>query len=82
MPHYSFLNKETEEEFDKILSIAELTEFLEENPHIKQKLSVPSIADSVRIGVTKPDVGFRELLDNMHSKLGHAGMNTTNRQTY
>tara|TARA_R110000787_G_scaffold198847_1_gene309910 strand:+ start:199 stop:483 length:285 start_codon:yes stop_codon:yes gene_type:complete len=64
MPHYSFENRETHEQFDQILSMAERETYLEENPHIKQIFKrFPGIVDSVRIGVTKPDAGFRDVLN-------------------
>ena len=82
MPHYTFVDTETDEEFNEILSIKDRNEFLEKNPHMKQKLTAPQIGDSVRLGVTKPKIEHRELLDNMHKKLGAPGVDTTTRQTY
>jgi len=82
MPYYNFIDKDSEEEFSKLMSIAERDEFLQQNPNIKQQLSLPSIGDSVRLGITKPGMGHRELIDNMHERLGAPGVKTTNRQTY
>lgn len=82
MPYYTFINKETEEEFDDMMSMSEKDKFLEDNPNIKQKLSTPNLADSVRLGVTKPKIEHRELLNNMHKKLGAPGIETTVKQTY
>ena len=41
MPTYSFRNKETNEEFDIFMSVKELDEFLDTNPHIEKLLSAP-----------------------------------------
>lgn len=63
MPTYSFKNIETNEEFERILSMSERETYLEENPHIKQTITVaPSLGDSVRLGLRRPDNGFREVL--------------------
>ncbi len=63
MPTYSFKNIETNEEFERILSMSERETYLEENPHVKQTIKrAPSLGDSVRLGVRKPDQGFREVL--------------------
>jgi len=63
LPTYSFKNIETNEEFERILSMSERETYLEENPHVKQTIKrAPSLGDSVRLGVRKPDQGFREVL--------------------
>lgn len=63
MPTYSFKNIETNEVFERILSMSERETYLKENPHVKQIITVaPSIGDSVRLGIRKPDQGFREVL--------------------
>ena len=82
MPTYTFVNSETQEEQTEFLTLSQRDEFLKSNPHYFQKLATPSIGDSVRLGVTKPDIGHRELLNNMHKKLDRPGLNLTNRQTH
>ena len=63
MPTYSFKNIETNEEFERILSMSERETYLEENPHVKQTIKkAPALGDSVRLGLRKPDQGFREVL--------------------
>ena len=63
MPHYSFENKETNEQFDKIMSMSERETYLIENPTVKQIFKrFPGIVDSVRIGVRRPDDNFRDVL--------------------
>jgi len=71
MPTYQFLNNETQETFEDMLSIKELDIFLKKNPHITQTLSAPAIGDSIRLGLKKPDSAFRDRLKEIkktHSK--------------
>ena len=63
MPSYTFLNTESGEMFTTIMSIAEREEYLKANPHIQQQLiSAPALGDSIRLGLKKPDNGFRDRL--------------------
>jgi putative FmdB family regulatory protein len=39
-------------------------------------LSAPGVADPVRIGVTKQDTGFKEVLKGIHSKTHGSKLNT------
>jgi hypothetical protein len=41
MPTYSFRNKNTGEEFDAFMSIAELEKYLEDHPELEKLLSAP-----------------------------------------
>jgi hypothetical protein len=41
MPKYSFRDKNTGEEFDAFVSIAEIERFLEHNRHLEKLLSAP-----------------------------------------
>lgn len=75
MPTYSFRNTETNEEFEKILSMAERESYLNDNPHIKQTFKkAPGIGDPVRLGLRKPDDGFRDVLREV--KNHHGGSRT------
>lgn len=66
MPIYSFRDKNTQETFDKIMSYAQKVEFLEENPHLESIItSAPGLGDPVRLGLRKPDQGFRDVLKNI-----------------
>jgi hypothetical protein len=68
MPTYSFRDKNTQETFDKIMSYAQKVEFLEENPHLESIItSAPGLGDPVRLGLRKPDQGFRDVLKTMKS---------------
>ncbi len=63
MPSYTFKNTETNEVTNVIMSMAEREIFLLENPHMQQQIcSAPSIGDSIRLGLRKPDSGFRDRL--------------------
>ena len=63
MPSYTFLNTESGEMVTTIMSIAEREEYLKANPHIQQQLiSAPALGDSIRLGLKKPDNGFRDRL--------------------
>ena len=63
MPTYSFKNKETNEQFDKQMKISELEIYLKENSNIQQIFTrFPGVVDSVRIGITKPDRSFNDVL--------------------
>lgn len=69
MPLYDFKNKETGEVFEKFMSISAKEEYLKENPNIEPVISgLPSLIDPVRLGVRKPDQGFKEVLQRIHEK--------------
>ena len=63
MPTYRFHNEDTGEEFEEFMMISELDSYLKNNPNLTQMLNgVPGIGDSVRLGMKKPDNGFRDVL--------------------
>lgn len=72
MPTYTFLNTETGEQITEIMSISEREEFLRANPSFQQQIvSAPSLGDPIRLGLKKPDNGFRDRLKEIkkhHSK--------------
>ena len=68
MPTYSFRNKETGEEFDKFMRIFDRESFLEENPHFETIITSAAIGDSVRLGVTRRDTGFKNVLQQIHER--------------
>lgn len=68
MANYTFLNTETNEEFDISMRISELDDYKKNNPHLIQQLRATAIADPTRLGLKKPDGGFRDLLKDMKSK--------------
>ena len=58
MAHYTFRNKETNEEFDIEMSMADHGQYVKDNPHLVQVLKNIKIADPVRIGITQPPRDF------------------------
>jgi hypothetical protein len=69
MPIYNFRNKETGEEFEKLMSISAREQYLLDNPHIEKMLSgAPVMMDPVRAGVKKVDSGFKEVLHKIHER--------------
>lgn len=65
MPTYTFLNKSTEGVFDKFMKIADREQFLIDNPDLETVMGAPAMGDSVRLGIRKPDNGFREVLSKI-----------------
>ena len=65
MPTYDFLNTETGETFEKLISLSGKDEYLKENPHIRQiHLGAMSIVSGVSITGKVPD-GFKEVLSKV-----------------
>lgn len=63
MPNYTFENKETGEQWTEQLSIAERDAYLASHPTVHQLIvSAPSLACSARLGISKPDGEFRNML--------------------
>ena len=67
MPTYTFQNKDTGELFDKIMSYNSRQEYLKENPNLEVIMGAPAMGDPVRLGVRKPDDGFREVMSKIHA---------------
>ena len=65
MPTYTYRNIKTGEVFDKIMKIAEKEQFLLDNPDLESIIGAPAMGDSVRLGIRRPDDGFREVLSKM-----------------
>lgn len=63
MPTYNFRHRETGEITEKFFSLSLREEYLKDNPHLESiLLGAPSIGDPIRLGIRKPDDGFREVL--------------------
>jgi len=62
MPTYTFENKRTKKVFIKEMKIAELDDYLRDNPTVSQVLVANSTLDAVRIGVKKPDSTFQKYI--------------------
>lgn len=77
LPSYTFKNNETNETYDTVMTIADRESFLLDNPHITQLVGrPPSIGDSVRLGLRKPDDGFRDVLRNVQHHHKKDNINT------
>ena len=56
---YSFIDTETEEEFELEMSYDELKDFLEANPNLNQTFRM-NIVDPVGAGISKPPSDFQK----------------------
>lgn len=66
MPIYEFIDKETKVVHQKIFSIKDKEEYLRDNPNLESYFSSPAaLGDSARLGLKKPDEGFREVLSKI-----------------
>ena len=78
MPIYVFKNTETEEVFEKYMSLSSREEYLKENPHIITQITAPApMMDPVALGVRKPDQGFKEVLQRVHNLTPGSQLNKT-----
>ena len=77
MPLFEFIDNNTNEVFEKLISNAEKDVFLEENPHIKQLLDAPMISmDSTRfMGVRRVDSGWKDVLRKINSRAPGSDLN-------
>lgn len=68
MPNYTFRNNETNEVYDITMSISERDKYVQDNPsHTQIITGAPSIGDAARLGLKRPDDGFRDVLKNVKS---------------
>jgi hypothetical protein len=66
MPIYSIMDNTTDEVFEVNMKFTELEHYLKDNPNLKQVFNkFPAVGDSVRLGLRKPDDGFRDVLQNV-----------------
>lgn len=71
MANYSFRNTRTNEEFEVDMPISQLDAYKAENPHLEQFISrAPAMADPSRLGLRKPDAGFRDVLKRVKKASG------------
>ena len=76
-PLYEFKNTDTEEVFERFMSIASREEYLKENPNITPVLSATPMMDPVAAGVRRPDNGFKEVLQRVHNLTPGSQLNKT-----
>ena len=70
MANYTFYNKTTKKEIIVSMPMSELDSYKELNPHLEQLITVPNIADPSRLGLQKPDAGFRDVLKRIKKASG------------
>jgi hypothetical protein len=64
MPNYSFRNVVDGTEYELDLTMSEREQYLKDNKDtvIQIIARAPSLGDSVKLGIRKPDQGFRDVL--------------------
>jgi hypothetical protein len=80
MPTYVFRNKETGEQFEKLMKISELDTFRVDNPQLETIIQSPMICDPVRVGARKMDTGFKEVLQKINERNPHNDLSKTSSQ--
>lgn len=81
MPTYVFRNKETGEQFEKILKISELDSFRAENPQLETVIQAVAFGDPTKLSTTrKYDSGFKEVLQKIHERTPGSELNKTSSQ--
>lgn len=80
MPTYIFRDKNTGEQFEKVMKISELDSFRAENPNLETVIQSPMICDPVRVGARKQDSGFKEVLQKIHDRSPGSRLNKESSQ--
>lgn len=62
MPNYTFKDTTTGDEWTTFMSISEKEQYLEQNKHVHQLITPVAFGDAIKMGVRKPDSGFRDVL--------------------
>jgi hypothetical protein len=69
MPTYVFRNKETGEQFEKIMKMSELDPFRDANPQLETVIQAVAFGDPTKLSSTRKfDTGFKEVLQRIHEK--------------
>ena len=77
MPKYDFRHKESGEIIELTMRISEKEEWLKANPQYESViLGAPSLGDPLRLGLRKPDQGFREVLQKAKAAHPRGDINT------
>jgi hypothetical protein len=81
MPTYVFRNKETGEQFEKLLKISELDPFRAENPQLETVIQAVAFGDPTKLSNTRKfDSGFKEVLQKIHERTPGSELNKTSSQ--
>lgn len=67
MPTYEIINDDTGEEFEIFMSISAKEEYLKENPHLRQRVSAPSIVSGRKSLDRGPDNTWNEVVHKIAS---------------
>ncbi len=65
MPTYSFRDQNTNEVFEKFMSISAREQYLKDNPQLEVVVGTPLIVSGLD---RKPDEGFRDVLKEIRKK--------------
>jgi hypothetical protein len=65
MPVYTFYNKKTKKEFDEIMTISEMEDYLDKNKHISQVIKSINIVSGVQGVSFKNDQGWKDNLSRI-----------------
>jgi len=67
MPTYTFLNTKTKEIEEHSVYMRDYDDFKKDNPHLERHFTPGegSLGDPVRLGITTPDGGFKEVLSKI-----------------
>jgi len=68
MPTYTFLNTNTKKIEEHEVKMRNYDDFKNNNPHLERYITpgdAGSLGDPVRLGITRPDSGFREVLSKI-----------------
>jgi hypothetical protein len=81
MPTYVFRNKETGEQFEKIMKMSELDTFREENPQVETVIQSVAFGDPTKLSSSRKfDTGFKEVLQRIHEKTPGSELNKSSSQ--
>lgn len=77
MPTYDFINKDTGEIFEDMMSISACEKYLEENPNIQKYFGSKSLnfMDEIALGRKKPPSDWFHVLDKIKKNNPHNNMN-------
>ena len=76
MANYTFKDINTEEVFDISMPMSELDDYMAANPHLQYQFTAMNIADPTRLGLKKPDRGFRDVLSKVKKAHPLGNVNT------
>jgi hypothetical protein len=81
MPTYVFRNKETGEQFEKTMKIAEFDSFRVDNPQLETVIQAVAFGDPTKLTSSRKfDSGFKEVLQKIHERSPGSELNKTSSQ--